>query len=99
MAVRCLGVSDLHLSANARPFAQHNLEIKEIGHDTPSAKDSERINTILLTSDQKQEFKATGDLDLALAFNDQNRCRVNLLTHKDGVAGTYRMESLKRRSA
>jgi twitching motility protein PilT len=50
-----------------------------------------RINTILLSPEQKTTFLEKHDLDYALAVGLNERYRVNLMFHKDGAAGSYRM--------
>ena len=91
VAMRELNVSDLHLSANAYPFARLDLQVKPFG-DVPLSKEmTEKLNTVLLTKDQKNAFLSSGDLDYALALDQSSRFRVNLMMHKDGVGGTYRV--------
>lgn len=91
MAMRKLGASDFHLSADFYPFARIKMEFQTFGDLKLSAAASERLNTILLTTEQKEEFLKHGDLDICLALDPQNRFRVNLMKHKDGQAGTYRL--------
>ncbi len=56
---------------------------------SPSA--SAMLNTALLTSQQAEAFKQHSDLDFALVLDAGHRFRVNLMVHKEGVAGTYRI--------
>jgi twitching motility protein PilT len=85
------GASDLHLCTGRRPFLRKNREIAYIS-PLPLTPDSAlRINTILLSPEQKTTFLARHDLDYALAVGLNERYRVNLMFHKDGAAGSYRI--------
>jgi twitching motility protein PilT len=50
-----------------------------------------RINTALLSPAQKKAFTEKHDLDYALAVGVAERYRVNLMYHKEGAAGSYRI--------
>ena len=91
ISLRALKVSDVHLSAGAYPFARSDLKIKKFGDAVLTKEAAEKLNTILLTKDQKNEFLSNGDLDFAISFDQSNRFRVNLMVQKEGVAGTYRI--------
>jgi twitching motility protein PilT len=54
-------------------------------------KDSLRLNTALLAAHQRNLFLERKDLDLALALGAEHRYRVNLMFHKWGASGSYRM--------
>jgi twitching motility protein PilT len=60
------------------------------------AEDAFRLNTILLTEEQREKFRDEQDLNFALQIAN-DRFRICLLEHKDGTAGSYRLvaESLK----
>ena len=88
---RGMGASDLHLSAMATPFVRLNLQIETVADKPLSPEASARLNTVLLSASQSAEFDAHKDLDFALAVPDSGRFRVNLMVHKQGVAGTYRL--------
>jgi twitching motility protein PilT len=85
------GASDLHMTTGRRPFVRKDRAISFISEYVLSAEDSLRLNTILLTPEQQKAFVADHDLDYALAVGDHQRYRVNLMFHKDGAAGSYRM--------
>ena len=91
MSLRELNASDLHLSAGSYPFARSSLQIKKFGSVPLTTEAAKKLNTVLLTSDQEAIFLESGDLDFALALDQWNRYRVNLMRHKEGVAGTYRI--------
>ncbi len=85
------GASDLHLSTGARPFVRKNREFEFLSEHVLTAEESQRLNTALLNAAQKKAFETTKDLDYALACGSRERYRVNLMVHKSGVAGAYRM--------
>lgn len=85
------GVSDLHLSAGAIPFMREERMLRPFGRQVLSAKESLRLNTLLLAPHQRDLFLEEKDLDFALALDNQNRFRVNLMFHKGGASGSYRM--------
>ena len=92
------GGSDLHLSTGARPFIRKNRAFTYISEHTLSAEESLRLNTALLTDTQRKIFLDKKDYDYALALDLANRYRVNLMFHKQGAAGAYRMVPAKVRS-
>jgi twitching motility protein PilT len=85
------GVSDLHLSAGARPFvrrngALHYLSPQPLGHDR-----AEVANLCLLDEQQFKTLQESYDLEFALALDDRRRFRGCITLHKWGVAGSYRI--------
>lgn len=85
------GVSDLHLCAGARPFIRQNRALANLAEQPLPAADALRLNTVMLSEGEKQNFLQRKDLDYALAVDASNRYRVNLMVHKNGPAGAYRM--------
>jgi twitching motility protein PilT len=85
------GASDLHLCTGRRPFVRKNREITYIGEQPLGADEALRLNTALLSPDQRKTFLAKHDLDYALGVSASERYRVNLMVHKDGAAGSYRI--------
>lgn len=85
------GVSDLHLSAGARPFVRKERALQPISEHVLTEDESSRLNTILLAPHQLDIFLKQKDYDFALALDSQHRYRVNLMFHKDGVSGAYRI--------
>jgi twitching motility protein PilT len=90
---RCVesGVSDLHLSADARPFERKDRENEYISDQVLTAEAAYRLNTILLNPGQIAFLDREKDYDCAIPFSTGERFRVNLMIHKNGMAGTYRM--------
>lgn len=84
------GASDLHLSTGARPFFRKHRMLSFLSEHVLSARDAEGLNLALLSTSQRDAFRERRDLDCALALPSGERYRVNLMVHKDGVAGAYR---------
>ena len=90
-AAQSFGASDLHLSAGSPPCIR-NMRALEFLDTTPlSVADAHKLNTSLLDDAQKQLFTTHRDYDYALSMEGGRRIRVNLMEHKEGVKGTYRI--------
>ena len=85
------GASDLHLSAGSKPFIRKHRVLTPITEHVLTDQESLRMNTVLLADHQKKLFMERKDYDLALALNADSRYRVNLMFHKWGPSGSYRM--------
>jgi twitching motility protein PilT len=85
------GASDLHLSTGARPFVRKNRALDYLSDYVLKPEDALRLNVALLAEHQKKIFLEKKDYDYALALSGQDRYRVNLMFHKNGAAGAYRM--------
>ncbi len=85
------GASDLHLCTGRRPFVRKDRVISYISEHPLTEDSSLRINTVLLSPLQKKAFVEKHDLDYALAVGLSERYRVNLMFHKEGAAGSYRI--------
>jgi twitching motility protein PilT len=89
------GVSDLHLSAGSQPFVRRQRLLRPLSPHVLTAEESLRLNTVLLAPHQRDLFLDRKDLDYALALPGGDRYRVNLMFHKGGPAGAYRMVAAK----
>ena len=85
------GASDMHLCTGRRPFVRKDRVISYISEHALSPASALRINTVLLTPEQRKVFLEKHDLDYALAVGTDERYRVNLMFHKEGAAGSYRI--------
>ena len=85
------GASDLHLSAGSKPFVRRLRTLLPITEHVLTDEESLRLNTVLLADHQKKIYLERRDFDLALALDATNRYRVNLMFHKWGASGSYRM--------
>ncbi len=83
--------SDLHLTTGRRPFLRKDRAITCLGEYVLTPEDALRLNTALLTEIQKKTFLERKDFDFALALSGTDRYRVNVMFHKNGSAGAYRM--------
>jgi twitching motility protein PilT len=85
------GASDLHLSAGTRPFIRHERALTTLSEHRLTAVEAQRLNLALLTARQREHFNTQHDFDYPLALESGERYRVNLMLHKAGVSGSYRM--------
>lgn len=85
------GTSDLHLSAGAKPFVRRQRALTPISEHVLTSDDALRLNTILLAAHQRKIYLDQRDYDFALALDASHRYRVNLMFHREGAAGSYRM--------
>lgn len=88
--VRALGCSDLHISAGSPPFVRRMRQIERLDSYVLTASDAERLNTALLSEEDRKKFAECQDLSSALEVGE-NRFRVCLMEQKEGVAGSYRL--------
>jgi twitching motility protein PilT len=92
------GASDLHLSTGSRPFTRKNRKLSFLSEHVLTDAEALRLNVALLADAQKKIFLERKDYDYALALSATERYRVNLMVHKNGAAGAYRMVPEKVRS-
>lgn len=85
------GASDLHICAGCRIFVRHQRAVVYQSEGIVSAEVACALNLSILSDEQAAEFKDTQDYDFALPFSSGQRFRVNLMQHKEGIAGTYRI--------
>lgn len=85
------GASDLHLSAGMLPFIRRNRSLSNLSQHRLTAEESLRLNLALLTPEQSKTYQEIRDFDYALALDANSRYRVNLMFHKGGASGSYRM--------
>ena len=90
-ATAAAGASDLHLSTGARPFIRRARVLSHVSEHVLTADEALRLNTVLLSEGQRRIFLERRDYDYALAIGADDRYRVNLMFHKNGAAGAYRM--------
>jgi twitching motility protein PilT len=90
-AVAGFGASDLHISAGAPLFVRKHRALQPLSERVLTSEESLRLNCALLAPHQRQVFIERRDYDYALAVDHSSRYRVNLMFHKGGAAGSYRM--------
>ena len=84
------GASDLHISANSPPFIRRNLKIERISNIVITPEYAEKLNTALLSPEQKKRFMEDMDMNFALELR-KSRFRAALMYQKDGISGSYRI--------
>jgi len=89
------GASDLHICADSRIFVRENRAVAYKSTGIVSAKVARALNLSILSDEQANYFNDKKDLDFALPFSSGQRFRVNLMQHKEGIAGTYRIVPAK----
>lgn len=87
---RDMKASDLHISAGAEPFVRKYKQIHRFG-PVLTEEAAMTLNTSLISKKQGAKFVKDQDFDFALALGNNSRFRVNLMVHKTGTAGTYRL--------
>jgi twitching motility protein PilT len=97
------GVSDLHLTGNARPRVRQHRKIIYLNAESLPDALARRMNLCLLSKKQQEAFENNKDLDYALTLDSreagiQTRFRANLIEHKNGISGVYRIISKQVRS-
>lgn len=90
-----VGVSDLHLTGGARPRARHHCRIVYLSREPLPDTLARRMNGVLLSDKQREQFQVDFDLDYALTLDvrEEEGCRVrfraNLMEQKNGISGVY----------
>jgi len=85
------GASDVHVCAGSRLFLRRNRAIEYLSQSEVSAKLAKAMTLSVLSKEQRAYFEEEHDFDFAMPFDTGQRFRVNLMLHKDGVEGTYRI--------
>lgn len=98
LACQSQGISDLHLSAGSRPFARKDRRVVYLGDSPLDAICTRNLNTAFLSPLKSEQLESDHDLDYALSLGENARFRVNVMKHKDGYAGTYRVVANRIRS-
>lgn len=91
-----IGASDLHITGGARPRIRHHRRIVYLSDSPLSDELARRMNLILLNDAQRKQFEEDWDLDYALTIDTEvencgMRFRANLMEHKNGISGVYRV--------
>ncbi|MBC2601329.1 type IV pilus twitching motility protein PilT [Puniceicoccus vermicola] len=90
------GVSDLHVTSNARPRIRFHRQIQYLSEETLDPEIAERMNLILLADEKRKLFDENWEVDYALPLKEmeggsQLRLRVNLMRHEYGISAVYHM--------
>ena len=82
--------SDLHLSPNNPPVIRVHGELRRVKSDPLKSEDIRAMIYSVMTEDQRSEFEREMELDLAIAFGEKARFRVNAFTTRTGTAAVFR---------
>ncbi|MBR6057729.1 MAG: PilT/PilU family type 4a pilus ATPase [Victivallales bacterium] len=84
--------SDVHISAGAYPFVRRYKEVFLVPEqEILSKKAAENLNYAPLTDEQHAIFDEHHDLDYSYNIKEDDRYRTNLLLHRLGPEGSYRI--------
>ena len=84
--------SDVHISAGAYPFVRRYKEVFLVPEqEVLSKKAAENLNYAPLTEEQRAIFDEHRDLDYSYNIKEDDRYRTNLLLHRLGPEGSYRI--------
>ena len=82
--------SDLHLSPNNPPVIRVHGELRRVKSEPLKSEDIRTMIYSVMTEDQRSEFEREMELDLAIAFGEKARFRVNAFTTRTGTAAVFR---------
>lgn len=82
--------SDIILTAGRAPMIRVNGSLTPEGTAPLSPEDTETLISSILNQDQKAEFDKENELDLAIAFADAGRFRVNVFRQQGFVGAAFR---------
>lgn len=82
--------SDLHLSPNNPPIIRVHGEMRRIKSEPLKSEDIRTMLYSVMTEDQRAEFEREMEIDLAIAFGEKARFRVNAFTTRTGTAAVFR---------
>jgi len=85
------GASDVHICAGSRLFIRRNRGIEYVSKSVVSAPLARAMCLSVLSKEQREYFEQEHDYDFAMPLDRGQRFRANLMLHKDGVEGTYRI--------
>ncbi|SFE97442.1 twitching motility protein PilT [Paenibacillus catalpae] len=81
-----LRASDLHLSVGNAPTFRINGELRKLGDSAITAKEAEAMALRLLTSEQEDKLRMTGEVDLSLALPGYCRFRLNVYKQRGCIS-------------
>lgn len=82
--------SDIILTVGRAPMLRINGSMTPEGSAQLSAEDTEKLVFSILNAEQKAEFAKDNELDLAVAFKDSGRFRVNVFRQQGFVGAAFR---------
>ena len=82
--------SDLHLSAKCPPIIRVDGEMKRLKVDEMSSEDIRSMLYSVMSEDQRATYERELELDMAVAFGEKARFRVNAFNTRNGAAAVFR---------
>ena len=87
--------SDLHVSADSPPRFRIDGQLLPLDVPALSPQDTKQLCYSVLTEDNKKEFEAHKELDLAFSVKNLARFRANVFHQKGSVSGVFRVIPLQ----
>src|SRR5262245_34952752 len=87
------GASDLHLSDGNPPLLRLHGHLEPIltAANVKAGESYESLVLEILEPTFREKFLKTGDVDIAYAYGDKARFRVNIFRQKNGIGAVMRM--------
>jgi twitching motility protein PilT len=93
--VRAMGASDLHISAEVRPFVRKFGGITPLDRPVLSARETEKMLFSALTNRQKLTLLADKGLEFCLNIEGEGRYRATIVKQRCGWDGIFRVVRLR----
>ncbi|MDR6715415.1 twitching motility protein PilT [Pseudomonas hunanensis] len=85
------GASDLHLAVGEIPLLRLDGQLQRMALEPLLACQLEAGLAALLDDEQRRQWRACDELDLAVSLADGSRCRLNLFCQRNGLAASLRL--------
>ena len=82
--------SDLHLSASCPPIIRVDGEMKRVKTEALSSEDIRSMLYSVMSEDQRAAYERDFEMDMAVAFGEKARFRVNAFNTRNGCAAVFR---------
>jgi hypothetical protein len=89
--VRAMGASDLHISAEVRPFIRKGGEIVLLDRSPLPARETEKMLFSVLTNRQKMTLLADKGIEFCLNIEGEGRYRATIVKQRCGWDGIFRV--------
>ena len=82
--------SDLHLSASNPPIIRVDGQLKRVKSDALTSDEIRAMLYSVMSEEQRAVYEKDYELDIAIAFGEKARFRVNAFTMRNGAAAVFR---------
>ena len=89
------GGSDLHLSCESAPRLRIDGSLLPLDLPALTPTDIKQLCYSVLTEDQRRDFEANREIDLAFSVKNLARFRANIFTQKGNISGVFRVIPFK----